>query len=111
MGPVELEALQPKKAGRLLRPRLMNVLKSGIEGNAVPFSMVLFSERSYVATREEPLGQLLLVSAEESTAKMTSTSLAGWIRGYRGMFWLSSPPSTSVSSADWALRFVALLKP
>lgn len=43
--PVMFEALQPKNVGRLFKPRFMNVLTSGIEGNAVPFSIELFRER------------------------------------------------------------------
>lgn len=69
-----LELLQPKKVGRVFRPRLTKELVSGIEGKEVPFPMpVEFRLRSYVATSEVPLGQKLSVSAEESTAKMTST--------------------------------------
>jgi len=41
-----LDELQPKKVGRLLRPRLTKVFTSGMEGKAVPFSMVAFKERS-----------------------------------------------------------------
>ncbi len=32
-----LELLQPKKVGRLFRPRLTKVLVSGMEGKDVPF--------------------------------------------------------------------------
>ena len=56
-----------------------------------------------------PLGQLSVVSAEESMAKITSTARLGWMSGFRGMFWRSSPPSTMVRVSVWALRFVALL--
>ena len=41
-----LEALQPKKVGWLLRPRLINVMTLGMEGKVVPFSIVLFLEPS-----------------------------------------------------------------
>ena len=35
---------QPKKVGCLFRPRFTNVFWEGMEGNAVPFSIMLFSE-------------------------------------------------------------------
>ena len=57
---------------------------------------------------ESAVGQVSLVSAEESTAKITSTLRMGWMRGLRGMFWLSSPPSTRVSCLLSALGLVSL---
>ena len=38
---VRLEVLQPKKVGRVFRPRLMKVLVSGMLGKEVPFAIVL----------------------------------------------------------------------
>ena len=73
---------QPKKVGRVLRPLLTKVFWSGTAGKAVPLERSLWlMERSYVATMAVPLGQLFPVSAEESTAKMTSTWRSGWISG------------------------------
>lgn len=66
------EALQPKNVGRELSPRFTNVAWSGIAGKEVPFSIVALRERSYVATRDVPLGQLF-ISALESIANITST--------------------------------------
>lgn len=43
---VKLEALHPKKVGRLLRPRLIKVLSSGTAGKSVPFEIVGSRERS-----------------------------------------------------------------
>lgn len=45
-GPVILELSQPKKVGRLLRPRLTIVFWFGMEGKAVPFWTVGFMERA-----------------------------------------------------------------
>ena len=69
--------LQPKNVGLAFKPRFTNVCCDGIDGNAVPFCMVLFRLRSYVATRDVPLGQVSVVSAELSMAKMTSTCRCG----------------------------------
>lgn len=61
-----------------------------------------------------PFGQLAPgpnVSAEESTAKMTSTLRSGWISGWIGMFWRSSPPSTRVRERLFAPRFFCGFQP
>lgn len=42
----KLEASQPKKVGRLLRPRLMKVLSSGTAGKSVPLAIWGSRERS-----------------------------------------------------------------
>jgi len=42
---VKFDASQPNIVGLVFRPRLMNVFTSGMDGNAVPFSMVSFKER------------------------------------------------------------------
>ena len=72
--------------------------------------------RLYVATRAVPLGQFLPtcssnVSALESIAKMTSTLRWGWVRGWRGRFWRSSPPSTRVRILEEEILLVVGLMP
>lgn len=55
---VVLAASHPKNVGRVFNPRFTNVLISGIAGKALPFWMVAFRERRYVATRDAPFGQV-----------------------------------------------------
>lgn len=109
----KLRASQPNIVGREFKPRLTIVLISGIEGKVVPLSCA--RERSYVATIAVPFGQFIplgeSVSAEESTAKMTSTPRTACIRGVKGIFCRSSPPSTRVRRLDFALGFVEDFQP
>ena len=85
VGVVVFSASQPKKVGRLFRPRFTKVLASGTAGKEVPFAMGS-RLRAYVAIIAVPFGQFgspfaSSVSADESMAKMTSRPRSGWVRG------------------------------
>lgn len=84
------------------------MLASGTGGKSVPLAMGL-RDRSQVARSAVAFGQFWGVSAELSIAKITSMLRFGSISGVRGIFCRSSPPSTSASSVESAMDFVALL--
>jgi len=88
-----LVSLQPKNTALWLSPSETNVSTEGMNGMRV---RLWLKDCTYVVRISEPLGKLLLVSAELSLTMMAEILRAGCRKGKMGLFCKASPPSTKL---------------